>query len=119
MKAPPGYRGADDGQEPVWKLKKAVYGLKQASACFWTAVHQHLIKLGFHSLTGDPCLFQKNLGGGRKMLVCCYVDDITYAVESNEIGDAFLDDMRKGSLLVKMKVNQLSGCWVWLLNRIL
>jgi hypothetical protein len=85
MKASPGFRGADDGQEPVWKLKKALYGLEQAIACFWTVVHQHLVKLGFHSLTGDPCLFQKNLGGGKKMLVCCYVDDITYAVESNEI----------------------------------
>jgi hypothetical protein len=95
MKAPPGYRGAKDGHEVIWKLKSAVYGLKQASACFWTAVHQHLVKIGFHSLTGDPCLFQKNLGGGKKMLVCCYVDDITYAVENKEIGDAFLDDMRK------------------------
>jgi hypothetical protein len=31
----------------------------------------------------------------ENMLVCCYVDDITYAVESKEIGDAFLMDMRK------------------------
>jgi len=95
MKAPPGFRGDDGGDNVIWKLKSAVYGLKQASACFWTAVHSHLVEIGFHSLTGDPCLFQKNLGDGKKMLVCCYVDDITYAVESKEIGDAFLMDMRK------------------------
>jgi hypothetical protein len=95
MRAPPGFREGLGDQEVIWKLKSAVYGLKQASACFWTAVHQHLVKLGFHSLTGDPCIFQKNFEGGRKMIVCCYVDDITYAVDNKEVGDTFLNEMRQ------------------------
>jgi hypothetical protein len=63
----PGFRGDDSGDNVIWKLKSAVYSLKQASACFWTAVHSHLVEIGFHSLTGDPCLFQKNLDGGKKI----------------------------------------------------
>jgi hypothetical protein len=96
MRAPPWFRGDDGGGDNViWKLKSAVYSLKQASSCFWTVVHSHLVEIRFHPLTGDPCLFRKNLGGGNKMLVCCYVDDITCVVESKEIGDAFLVDMRE------------------------
>jgi hypothetical protein len=96
MKVPPGQPQSDKGGgQLVWKLKRAVYGLKQASACFWTAVNQHLVKLGYHSLTGDPCLFQKNLGDGKKILVCCYVDDITFAVSDPSIGEEFLKEMRE------------------------
>jgi hypothetical protein len=39
-------------------------------------------------------LFQKNLGGGKKIIICCYVDDITYGVSDKEIGDEFLKEMR-------------------------
>jgi hypothetical protein len=45
-------------------------------------------------------IFQKNLGGGKKMIVCCYVDDITYAVESKEIRDLFLHEMRQRFFII-------------------
>lgn len=111
MKPPPGYRNKN-GQETVWRLKKAVYGLKQASACFWTAVNQHLVSIGFHSLTGDPCLFQKRLSNGKKMYVCCYVDDITYAVEDESDGQKFLQDMRSRFFIGEDEGNPIE----WLLG---
>jgi hypothetical protein len=40
------------------------------------------------------------------MLVCCYVDDITYVVDNKEIGDAFWVICERDSLSVKMKVNR-------------
>jgi hypothetical protein len=113
MQAPPGYREKDeDGFDVIWKLKKAVYGLKQASSCFWNAVNSHLVKLGFHSLTGDPCLFQKSLPNGKKIIVCCYVDDITYAVSDKETGDEFLSSMRDRFFIGKDEGNPIE----WLLG---
>lgn len=112
MKAPPGYTKQVNGHDVIWKLKRAVYGLKQASACFWTAVSQHLISLGFNSLTGDPCLFQKDLGNGEKILVCCYVDDITYAVSNPAYGEVFLKEMRDRFVIGKDEGNPIE----WLLG---
>ena len=39
VKAPPGYDSVDPitGEVMVWDLSKSIYGLKQSSACFWTA----------------------------------------------------------------------------------
>ena len=95
MKAPAGYVNSKGETDVIFKLKRAVYGLKQASSCFWSAVNDHLVRIGFHSLTGDPCLFQKTLSNGKRILVCCYVDDITYAVEEAADGEAFLEEMRQ------------------------
>ena len=39
--------------------------------------------------------FQRNLPNGKKILVCCYVDDITFAVSDESVGEEFLNSMRK------------------------
>ena len=82
LRAPPGYNSFDEttGEEIIWELSKAVYGLKQSSACFWQAMQDHLVANGFTSLLGDPCLFRKEMPGGGVILVVTYVDDCTFAV---------------------------------------
>jgi hypothetical protein len=66
LKSPPGYEEVDeDGNETVLELHHAIYGLKQASACFYTVLSEHLRDLGFSSFTGDPCLFKKELSSGE------------------------------------------------------
>ena len=44
VKDPPGYDSVDPntGWENVWELSKSAYGLKQSSACFWSAMDEHL-----------------------------------------------------------------------------
>jgi len=96
MKCPPGYETYDEhGEEQVLELNSAVYGLKQASACFWTAVHTHLLKNGYTPTLGDPCLFSKIFENGKQIMVCCYVDDLTYAAPDQETADLFLKTMRE------------------------
>jgi hypothetical protein len=96
MRAPPGFRGDDGGDNVIWKLKSAVNSLKQASSCFWTVVHSHLIKINFSFIDMGSMLIPKESGGGKKMLVCCYVDILLpVLLKSKEIGDVFLVDMRK------------------------
>jgi hypothetical protein len=69
MRAPQGYASQTEaGEEEVIELRQAVYGLKQSSACFWTALSTHLRSHGFASLLGDPCVFRKVLPNGKVIL---------------------------------------------------
>jgi len=96
LRAPPGYKGVDKktGEEVIWELSKAVYGLKQSGACFWQAMHAHLIENDFVPTLGDPCLFRKEMPDGGVILVVTYVDDVTFAVSNPEHHSVFMSMMR-------------------------
>ena len=49
----------DDG---IYKLRKSLYGLKQASRNWNNDVNQYLIDNGFTRLEADPCIYVKNTG---------------------------------------------------------
>ena len=96
MRAPPGYSSvAENGEEEILELSSAIYGLKQSSACFWTAMHVHLVANGFVSILGDPCLFKKVLPNGKKILAAVYVDDVSYAVSDASTAQDFLALLRE------------------------
>lgn len=99
IRPPPGYSSVDEstGEPAVWGLGKAIYGLKQSSACFWTAMHKHLVENDFVSILGDPCLFRKEFPDGRIILAVLYVDDCTFAVSKEKQDEShryFMDMMR-------------------------
>lgn len=49
------------GQEyKVCRLKKNIYGLKQAAKVWNDRLNQILEKEGFNSCDSDPCLYKKN-----------------------------------------------------------
>jgi hypothetical protein len=79
----------------VLALDKAVYGLKQSSAAFWEAMSAHLIASGYKSILGDPCLFRKVLPDGKLILVCTYIDDVTYGVSDQATADYVLGELRE------------------------
>jgi len=96
MRAPPGYTSVTaTGEEEILELSSAIYGLKQSSACFWTAVHKHLVSKGFSNVVGDPCLFRKVLPNGKVILLCSYVDDLTFGVSDQATADAFMVELRE------------------------
>ena len=96
LRCPPGFASkADDGSEEVLALDKAVYGLKQSSAAFWEAMSAHLIASGYKSILGDPCLFRKVLPDGKLILVCTYIDDVTYGVSDQATADYVLGELRE------------------------
>ncbi len=65
----------DFGQKGhVWRLKKAVYGLKQAGRAWYQTIRAQLEGLGWKVAGSDPCLFIKDTPVGRLLLVL-YVDD--------------------------------------------
>ena len=96
LKAPPGYESKTvKGEEEILELRKAIYGLKQASASFWEAISSHLKSIGFVPTVGDPCLMKRVEPDGGMVLVCLYVDDVTYAVSRSDMADRFLAELRE------------------------
>jgi hypothetical protein len=74
MKQP---RGFMDTNHPnhVWRLKKSLYGLRQAGRQWNEKLVEALLRLGFRKLVNDPSVFVLNKG--RKLtILACYVDDL-------------------------------------------
>ena len=72
LEPPPGVRCADPRH--VWRLKKALYGLRQASRAWYQTLKQTLADLGFVPSAADPCVFVKFDSDGR-LVAAFYVDD--------------------------------------------
>lgn len=67
------------------KLKKALYGTKQASRMWQLKLRDKLIKMGFTNSSHDPCLFSRRTKEGSIMLIGVYVDDIVLAHNEREL----------------------------------
>ena len=77
VEPPKGYpQISSNGAPCVLKLRKALYGTKQASRMWQLKLRKHLVdKMGFTNSTHDPCLFSRRIDGSI-LVVGVYVDDI-------------------------------------------
>ncbi|GKD80370.1 retrovirus-related pol polyprotein from transposon TNT 1-94, partial [Tanacetum coccineum] len=66
----------------VCKLKRSIYGLKQASQQWYLKFHEVMSKLQFKKNTVDQCTYLK-LNGSKFVILVLYVDDIILA--SNDL----------------------------------
>ena len=92
IEPPKGYyqEKGSDGLPVVLKLKRALYGTKQASHLFQEALLKHLVeRLGFKPSSADPCIFSKKDGKGGIIRIAVYVDDIIVAHNSPTLLDWF------------------------------
>ena len=72
MKQPEGFE-IKGKEHLVCKLRKSIYGLKQASRCWNTALHAHLCTIGFCQSDNDPCIYVSEDG---MVTLAVYVEDI-------------------------------------------
>lgn len=72
MEKPDGFRGNDNN---VFKLNKAIYGLKQASRMWNEKFNNFMIKIGFIRCQSDRCLYVRD-DNGLMCYVLLYVDDL-------------------------------------------
>ena len=72
-----------DAKKMVCKLKKSIYGLKQASRQWYYKFHQVIILFGFEMNMVDDCIYHK-FSGSKHIYLVLYVDDILLA--TNDIG---------------------------------
>ncbi|CAM8877543.1 unnamed protein product [Rhodiola kirilowii] len=67
-----------DAENMVCKLKKSIYGLKQASRQWYFKFHQIVVSHGFEANSMDECVYHK-FCGSRHIFLVLYVDDILLA----------------------------------------
>lgn len=59
----------------VWKLKKAMYGLKQSGRAWNNKIDSVLVRYGLRRSKAHPCAYVKRKGG-NVLIAAIYVDDI-------------------------------------------
>ena len=62
----------------VCKLKKSIYGLKQASRQWYLKFNNTITSYGFVENTVDRCIYMK-VSGSKFIILILYVDDILLA----------------------------------------
>ncbi|KAL0349905.1 UNVERIFIED_CONTAM: Retrovirus-related Pol polyprotein from transposon TNT 1-94 [Sesamum radiatum] len=72
-----------DPKNMICRIKKSIYGLKQASRQWYFKFHQVIISFGFEMNVVDDCVYHK-FCGSKQILLVLYVDDILLA--NNDIG---------------------------------
>lgn len=76
MELPPGYSNGDS--KKVCRIKKSLYGLKQASRQWYSKLSKFIIEQGYIQSKADYSLFTKSTGNSFTA-VLVYVDDIIVA----------------------------------------
>ena len=82
--------GVDIREGYCWRLKKSVYGLKQAGRAWNQTLHNKLDKLGFVHLNAETCLYVFR-DGKQVCFLVVYVDDLLLAATSRP----FMDSIKK------------------------
>ena len=77
----------------VYKLKKCLYGIHQASARWFKDVERMLFDFGFKNLKAEPCFFYSTKGGVLTFIII-YVDDILITSQVTSIRDAIARDIQ-------------------------
>lgn len=68
----------------IYKLNKAIYGLKQAGIIFFNKLSKLLIDEHFEQSVNDPCLYRRVESDGFISRVGVLTDDLIYAMREYE-----------------------------------
>lgn len=96
MDLPPGYttrKGDSLPPNSVLKLKKSIYGLKQASRQWFIKFSTALTNLGFQKINGDHTLFLSVLPNAF-LIILVYVDDIIIASNNDDVVSHFIVQLK-------------------------
>ena len=63
----------------VCRLRKSLYGLKQASGQWYKKFKSSMVDHGFHKTQVDHCVFVKNYSESDFLILLLYVDDMLIA----------------------------------------
>ena len=92
---PAGFRR---GENMVLKLKKSVYGLRQAPRYFFNHLKERLESkdIGLKQSSRDPCLFV-----GSKVIVVVYVDDILFFAKEDGMIRRVIDGLKRKGIAIR------------------
>lgn len=94
MRLPEGWPDELPGnrEEHVVRLRRPLYGLKQASRCWYERLNKWMEQQGFTRSHSDPCLFFKDLGS-HLLFVTVWVDDLLILCPNAADIDRFKQDI--------------------------
>ena len=75
----------------IWKLKKPLYGLDDASRKFWLRVKEVLKKIGLKVMEGDEAFYYLHEEGELQGAVLTHVDDLILDERAE-----FIENIRAG-----------------------
>lgn len=93
MRLPPGV--AAEGENMVCRLRKGLYGLKQAARIWNHKLDDTLKKMGFYPSVNDSCLYVKRSCDGKVSYIAVYVDDFVIVCNTEEEYDAIIKDLNR------------------------
>lgn len=111
MRQPPGF---DDGTGRVCRLRRSLYGLKQAGNVWNKEFDTAMIDLGFQRLKTDYCCYKRQDGDEFEILLV-WVDDILSIASTTSRNDLLEQQLRqkfdikslgRPSMLLGMKITQ-------------
>jgi transposase InsO family protein len=105
MRQPQGY---EDGTSKVCQLKRSLYGLKQAPRCWNKRFGDFLQRHGFKASDADPCLYIRERGG-RKLILVIYVDDGLLAATDQREMEIFIEELKSEFKIVSKKADYFLG----------
>ena len=93
---PPGMARRDShNNQLVGKLKKALYGSKQAGRLWSIKLAKWLVKQGFKQSEADRCVYVKTFNDGTIVIITTYVDDCLGAHTTSDAGRAHYADFMR------------------------
>ena len=113
MKQPKGF-SSSEGAHLVCKLKKSIYGLKQASRQWYLKFHEVIASFGFEENIMDQCIYQK-VSVSKICFLVLYVDDILlttndkgllYEVKQFLSKNFDMKDMGEASYVIGIKIHR-------------
>ena len=113
MKQPEGF-SSREGEHLVCKLKKSIYGLKQASRQWYYKFHGVITSFGFIENRMDQCIYQK-VSGSKTCFLVLYVDDILLATNDKGMMHGVkqflsknfdMKDMGEASYVIGIKIHR-------------
>ena len=113
MKQPEGL-SSSEGEHLVCKLKKSIYGIKQASCQWYLKFHEVIASFDFEENIMDQCIYLK-VSGSKISFLVLYVDDILLA--TNDKGLLYevkqflsknfdMKDMGEASYVIGIKIHR-------------
>ena len=91
VEQPPSYT-IKGHEHKVLKMKKALYGLRQAPRAWYNRIDSYLMNNGFNRSSNESTLYNKT-EQGKILMVCIYVDDMIYT--NNLMLEDFRTAMKK------------------------
>ncbi|KAK9907798.1 hypothetical protein M0R45_000739 [Rubus argutus] len=80
-------------EHKVYKLKKALYGLKKAPRAWYSRIESYFVKEGFERCSFEHALFIKSGVGGKLLIVSLYVDDLIFTGNDEGMFEKFKKSM--------------------------